>query len=74
MTFSSCAPSYPVVYLTMPDWVVDAIARACCRRECLVADEEVEVFSTTLARQMSARSSTAGQERGLIRDLRAPGA
>jgi hypothetical protein len=53
---------YPIVYLTMPDGVVDAIAGACCCRKGLVTDEEVQVLGATLPREMSTRSSTASQE------------
>jgi hypothetical protein len=63
--------AYPIVYLTMPDWVVDAVSAACCCRECLIANEEVQVFGTALPRQVSAGPSTAGQEGGLVRDCRA---
>ena len=58
----------------MPDRVVDAIAGACCGRESLVANEEVQVFGTALPREMPARSSTAGQEGGLVCDGRTTGA
>jgi hypothetical protein len=54
----------------MPDWVVDAIATTCCCRERLIANEEVQVFGTTLPRQMTTGSSTAGQEGGFVRDRR----
>jgi hypothetical protein len=63
--------AYPVVYLAMPDWVVDAIAGACCCRESLVSDEEVQVFGTTFAGEVPTGTSTAGQEGGLVCDRRA---
>jgi hypothetical protein len=49
-----CTPSldafaYPIVYLTVPDWVVDAVTAARCCRERFVADEEVQVLGTTLS-------------------------
>jgi hypothetical protein len=62
VTLSSMFHPYPVVYLTMPDGVVDAIAGACCCRKSLVTDEEVQVLGATLPREMSTRSSTASQE------------
>jgi hypothetical protein len=55
-------PAYPVVYLTVSDGVVDAVAGACCRSKRFVANEEVEVFSSALPRKVSARSSAAGQK------------
>lgn len=62
--------SYPVIYLTVSDGVVDAIARASGCRQGLVANEEVEILGASLPRQVSARSSTAGQKRRLVRDGR----
>jgi hypothetical protein len=73
-SLQSAGLAYPVVYLTMPDRVVDAIARARCCRKGLVTDEEVQVLGATLPREMSTGPSTAGQERGLVRDSRAAGA
>lgn len=58
----------------MPDGVVDAIAGACCCRKSLVTDEEVQVFGSALPREVSARPSTTGQERGLVGDSRTSGA
>jgi hypothetical protein len=58
----------------VPDRVVNAIAGACCCRKGLVADEEVQVFSSTLPRQMSAGPGTASQKGGLVRDSRTAGA
>jgi hypothetical protein len=72
--FDTMFASYPVVYLTMPDRVVDAIAGACCCRESLVSDEEVQVFSSPLPGEMSTRTSTTSQEGGLVRDRRTAGA
>lgn len=57
----SHASPYPVVYLTMPDRVVDAIARASSRGQSFVADEEVEVLSAALSRQVTTRSSSTSQ-------------
>jgi hypothetical protein len=54
--------AYPVVYLAVPDRIVDAIAGTCCCRKGFVADEEVEIFGASLSRQMSTRSSTARQK------------
>jgi hypothetical protein len=74
ISIASLQPSdlaYPVVYLTMPDRVVDAIARARCCRKGLVADEEVQVLGTTLSGEMATGASTTRQERGLVRDSRA---
>lgn len=39
--------AYPVVDLTVPDGVVDAISRASCGGESFVADVEVQVFGAT---------------------------
>lgn len=58
----------------MPDWVVDAIAGACCCRESLVADEEVQVFGAALPREVSTGTSAASQEGGFVRDRRTTGA
>jgi hypothetical protein len=74
-----CTPSldafaYPIVYLTVPDWVVDAVTAARCCRERFVADEEVQVLGTTLSGQMPTGSSTTGKEGGLVRDRRTSGA
>lgn len=63
--------SYPIVYLTVTDGVVDAISRTSGRSKSFVANEEVQVFCTSLSREMSARSSATGQERRLVRDRRA---
>ena len=62
-TESSFAPSssYPVVYLTVPNWVVDAISCACRRSESLVTNEVIQVFSSSLSREMPARPSATGQ-------------
>jgi hypothetical protein len=68
------AVAYPVVYLAVPDWVVDAIAGACCCRQSLVSNEEVQVFGTTLPREMSARSSTTSQKGGFVRNCWTTGA
>lgn len=57
----------------MPDGVVDAIAGACCCREGLVTNEEVQVFGPALPREMSTRASTAGKKRGLVGDRRTAG-
>lgn len=68
----SCVPSvysrvhlqaspYPVVYLTMPDRVVDAIARASSCGQSFVADEEVEVLGAALSRQMTTGPSSTSQ-------------
>ena len=67
-------PSYPVVDLTVPDGVVDAIAGASCGREGFVTDEKVQVLSTTLPRQVATRSSTASQKRRLVCNCWATGA
>jgi len=56
------ASPYPVVYLTMPDRVVDAIARASSCGQSFVADEEVEVLGTALSRQMPTWPSSTSQE------------
>jgi hypothetical protein len=63
--------AYPVVYLTMPDRVVDAIAGACCCRKSLISDEEVQVFGTTFAGEMPTGASAASQKGGLVCDRRA---
>jgi hypothetical protein len=52
----------------MSDRVVDAIARASCCGQSFVADEEVQVLSATLPREMPSRTSATSQECGLIRD------
>jgi hypothetical protein len=62
------ATPYPVVHLTVPDRIVDAIARPCRCRQCLVANVEVQVLGTTLPREMTARPTAAGEEGGLVRD------
>lgn len=69
-----CALPYPVVDLSMPDRVVDAIAGACGCRKSLVANEEVQILGTTLPRQVSAGSSATSQVGGLICDRRTAGA
>jgi hypothetical protein len=74
MALQSNLSAYPVVYLTMPDWVVDAIAGACCCREGLVTDEEVQVFGSAFPRQMPAGPGAACQEGGFVRDSRTAGA
>jgi hypothetical protein len=58
----------------VPDRVVDAIAAACCCRERLVANEEVQVLGTTFPGQVSTGPSTTSQEGGLVRDRRTSGA
>ena len=52
----------------MPDGVVDAIAGASCGRESFVTNEEVQILSTTFPRQVTAGTSTACQERRLVRN------
>lgn len=69
--FLHVSMAYPVIYLAVSDRIIDTIARACCSRKRLVTDEEVEVLSAALPRQMSARSSTTSQERWLVGDGRA---
>jgi hypothetical protein len=75
----SCRPSvcslslhpsspYPVVYLAVSNWVVDAIARASCCGQSFIANEEVQVFGTTFSRKMSTRPSPTSQIRGFVCD------
>lgn len=58
----------------MADGVVDAVAGACGGRQSFVTDEEVEVFGAALCGEVTARSSAARQEGGLVRNSRAAGA
>lgn len=53
---------------------MDAVAGARCGRESFIANEEVKVFGAAFCGEVAARSSTAGQKGGLIRNTRAAGA
>jgi len=68
------ASPYPIVDLTVSDWVVDAIARTPRCGKSFVTNEEVEILSAAFARKMSARSSSTGQIRRLVGDRWASGA
>lgn len=58
----------------MSDWVVDAIARTSGCGKSFVTNEEVKILGAAFAREMSARPSSTGQIRGLVRDRWASGA
>ena len=65
---------YPVVYLAVSNWVVDAIARASCCGQSFITNEEVQVFGASFSRKMPTRPSTTSQKRGFVRDSWASGA
>ena len=65
-----CQLPYPVVYLTMPDGVVDAVSRSCCCRQSFISDEEVKVLSPPFRMQMTTRTGASSQEGGFVRDCR----
>ena len=62
--------SYPVVDLAVSNGVVDAIAGPGGGGQSFVSNEEVQVLSTTLPRQMAAGACAAGQEGRLVRNGR----
>lgn len=55
----------PVLDLPMADWIVHSITRTTTRSQTLIANEEVQVFRSTLRRQMRTCSCASSQKRRL---------
>lgn len=61
----------PVLDLSVPNRVVDAISWTLTGRQSLVANEEIQVLRATLRGEVGASPTSAAEERGFVCDGRA---